>query len=257
MSAAIRVQDLTKRFGGLTAVDRVTFEIVPGTINGLIGPNGAGKTTVFNLVSRVLDPSEGTITVGGADVTSKSAAEVAGLGVARTFQTPRGFETLSVVENVQVMLRSPAESFFGGLFGGRGQERELREQSMATLERVGLSDRADDAYDNLSGGEHRLLEIARQLVRQPRVLLLDEPTAGVHPTLQAGLQSLLEQLHAEGVTILLVEHNLGFLMALAEHVHVMALGRLIASGAPAEISRNSLVIDAYLGRKGVDHAESA
>ncbi len=252
----LRAEGVTKRFGGLAAVDDVSLSIEPGSVTGLIGPNGAGKSTMFNLVTRVLEVTEGRLYVGDVEITGSSPVEVAGMGVARTFQTPRGFESLSVIENVEVMLHTRREAFFGALFGSSRGDRQIRADAVEALAKVGLEGRADDRYSNLSSGEHRLLEIARQLVRRPTVLLLDEPTAGVHPTLQGRLRDLLFELNRDGVTVLLVEHNLGFLMSVASYIHVMALGRLLASGPTAEIAKDPVVIEAYLGQPAEPEAES-
>jgi branched-chain amino acid transport system ATP-binding protein/branched-chain amino acid transport system permease protein len=253
MSVRLRVQDVERHFGGLVAVGGVTLEVEPGSITGLIGPNGAGKSTLFNLVTAVYPPTVGDVFVGDERVTGVSAAKVADMGIGRTFQTPRGFPSLSVTENVEVMLADRRERFLGALLRpSRGTAR--REQAREALTRVGLQDRADEPFGSLSSGEQRLLEIARQLVRTPRALLLDEPTAGVHPALQERLREVILELHRQGVTLLIVEHNLGFLMSLATHLHVMSAGRLIASGAPETVSSDPAVIKAYLGTTEEDHA---
>lgn len=248
MSVSLRTDHITKRFGGLNAVDDVTLTVEAGSITGLIGPNGAGKSTMFNLVTRVLDPTDGQIFIGDVDSTALSSAQVAGLGVARTFQTPRGFRSLSVLDNVEVMLPAPRDNLLQALLKPAVHDTSRRERAMEALATVGLAERAKEPFGNLSGGEQRLLEIARQLVREPRALLLDEPTAGVHPALQERLRGLLRASNAAGVTVLLVEHNLSFLMAVASYVHVMASGRLLASGKPKEISNDPVLIEAYLGR---------
>ena len=247
MSLEVRADKIQKRFGGLLAVDQVSLVVEAGSITGLIGPNGAGKTTTFNLLTGVLGTDSGQITIGGEDVTGCGPAAVAGLGVGRTFQTPRGFPSLSVLENVQAVLPDRRDRLVSALFALRGTPGN-RERAMGALEHVGLADRAAEPFGNLSIGEQRLLEIARQLVREPRVLLLDEPTAGVHPSLQGRLRDLLLALHADGMTILTVEHNLGFLMSIATHLYVMTQGRLIASGDARSVASDPAVIDAYLGR---------
>jgi branched-chain amino acid transport system ATP-binding protein len=247
VSIELRTQDVQRRFGGLIAVAGVTLAIEPGSITGLIGPNGAGKSTLFNLITGVYPPSEGEVFVGGENVTGRRAEQIAAMRIGRTFQTPRGFPSLSAAENVEVMLEDPREGFVGALFrrdAARGRRRELVREALA---RVGLADRADHPFGSLSSGEQRLLEIARQLVREPKALLLDEPTAGVNPDLQGRLRDVVLDLNKEGVTVLVVEHNLGFLMSLATRLHVLAAGRLIASGTPQEIARDPAVIEAYLG----------
>jgi branched-chain amino acid transport system ATP-binding protein len=255
MTCKLRTAEVSRWFGGLAAVKDVTVAVDPGSITGLIGPNGAGKSTLFNVMTGILPASQGRVFVDDVDVTSKRPADIASLGIGRTFQTPRGFPTLSVRENVEVMLKDEREKLFKAVFAGnlfskpKGNGRVVE-----ALETVGLSDRKDDAFLNLSSGEQRLLEIARQLVREPRVLLLDEPTAGVHPSLQATLRDLFLDLHEQGVTLVIVEHNLAFLMELAERVYVMANGKVIKSGDPGTVSNDPEVMEAYLGRKEPDAA---
>jgi branched-chain amino acid transport system ATP-binding protein len=251
VSVPIELDGVSKAFGGLQAVRKVSLRIEPGSITGLIGPNGAGKSTLFNLITRVLPVTEGRVTVGDHDATAMTAAQVSGLGVARTFQTPKGFESLSVLENVEAMIKVPRETMWRALFT-RGDDREERERALTALDTVGLRHRADDVYGDLSAGEHRLLEIARQIVREPKVLMLDEPTAGVHPDLQDQLRELLLRCRADGMTVVVVEHNLGFLMSIATAVHVLADGELIASGSPQQIAQDPVVRDAYLGRTTED-----
>lgn len=256
MSLTLRLEHVDKYFGGLQAVSDASLDVQAGSITGLIGPNGAGKSTLFNLITRVQDVTRGNIFVDDRDVTQLSAAKVASLGLARTFQTPRGFNSLSVVENVEVMIPSEREALIPALFSKGRRSSEHRDRAITALDTVGLTHRADEAYDQLSTGEHRLLEIARQLVREPRALMLDEPTAGVHPDLQEHLKKLLVRCHGEGMTIVVVEHNLSFLMSIATQVHVLTNGSILASGTPTEISRNANVLDAYLGRSSRD-AEGA
>ncbi|MDP9458715.1 MAG: ABC transporter ATP-binding protein [Actinomycetota bacterium] len=247
MGLSIEVENVSRHFGGVRAVDDVSFQVEDGAIAGLIGPNGAGKTTMFNAITGVLPPSRGTVLLGGHDVTKLSLVDCSALGVARTFQTPRCFTSLTVRENVEVMLRDPRESLVGALFG-RGSKVANRALVVETLERVGLAHLADATTDMLSGGELRMLEIARQLVRSPKLLMLDEPTAGLDRDHQAQLSRILAGLNAEGTTILLVEHNLRFLFANVQKVLVMSAGRLIASGDPSTVSNDEAVINAYLGR---------
>jgi branched-chain amino acid transport system ATP-binding protein len=247
MSVELRAEGIQKRFGGLLAVDQVDLVIEPGSITGLIGPNGAGKTTTFNLLTGVLQTDVGTVTIDGVDVTGAGPAAVAAHGVGRTFQTPRGFPSLTVLENVEVVLPDPRDRMLRALFGF-GRAAGNRDRARDALDKVGLLDRAEEPFGNLSIGEQRLLEIARQLVREPKILLLDEPTAGVHPSLQGRLRELLLGLHEGGMTILTVEHNLGFLMSIATHLYVMTLGRVIASGDARSVANDPAVIEAYLGR---------
>ncbi|WP_372803676.1 ABC transporter ATP-binding protein [Paracoccus seriniphilus] len=241
------VKDFNK-FRAVGGKDGLTFDVKRGGFLGLIGPNGAGKSTTFNLISGVLRPSMGKVTFDGVDLSPLNIAEIAALGLGRTFQTPRAFESLNVIDNVMVGLAHAEESPMAALFGRwKPAERALTGKAEAALERVGLIGRRHDAVSNLSGGELRMLEVARQLVRDPRILLLDEPTAGVDPTLQGKLSEILADLHADGTTLIVVEHNLGFLMSLADSVVVLQNGALLAKGTPDDIRRDPHVIAAYLG----------
>lgn len=240
-----------KEFDGFRAVggaDGLSFSVREGGFLGLIGPNGAGKSTTFNLISGVLKPTSGSVTFDGTNLSGFDAATIAALGLGRTFQTPRAFESLSVLDNVIVGMDHPKEGPLAALLGRwRQPETEMRDAAEAVLDRVGLIARRNDDVANLSGGELRMLEVARQLVRNPRILLLDEPTAGVDPQLQTRLSNLLAELHAGGTTLVVVEHNLAFLLNLADSVVVLQNGGLLAQGSPAEIRANSEVIAAYLG----------
>lgn len=253
MSLSINVEAVTRAFGGITAVRDVSFRVEPGSAAGLIGPNGAGKTTMFNLITGVIPPTSGSITIGGKDVRGLGVDGAAALGVARTFQTPRAFPKLSVVENVEVMYEDPREGLWGALFG-RGSNHAFEDQAMAVLERVGLADLARRTTEELSGGQLRMLEIARQLARDPKLLMLDEPTAGLDRAHQDQLSGILSTIRESGVTVLLVEHNLRFLFENVDFVQVMSVGELIASGKPELIAKDETVINAYLGR--VDDASA-
>lgn len=252
MSDDILVIDrITKRFGGLKAVggdEGLSFGVARGSLLGLIGPNGAGKSTTFNLISGVLKPDTGAVRLDGQDLSALESWRITELGLGRTFQTPRAFASLSVLENVTVGAHSPGESIRAAIFGGWHPTEALsKDKAKEVLARVGLADRARDLVGNLSGGELRMLEVARQLVRDPKILLLDEPTAGVDPGLQDKLSQILVDLHAEGRTLIVVEHNLHFLLSIADSVVVLQGGQLLARGAPGAIKSDPGVIAAYLG----------
>ena len=249
------VDKVTKRFGGLKAVGGdagLSFSVPEGTFLGLIGPNGAGKSTTFNLISGVLKPTSGAVILDGKDLSVARPSDIASYGLGRTFQTPRAFPSLTVLENVMVGADNEGETLLSVLRGGwKSRERGLRDKAGEVLDRVGLSERINDVVANLSGGELRMLEVARQLVRDPKILLLDEPTAGVDPSLQAKLSRILVDLHAEGRTLVVVEHNLHFLLQIADSVVVLQNGELLSKGTPGEIKADDKVIAAYLG---ADHA---
>jgi branched-chain amino acid transport system ATP-binding protein len=254
VSLSISVTNVSHNFGGVRAVDNVSFDVPPGTIAGLIGPNGAGKTTMFNIITGMLTPTDGTVVIGSHDVTGLGIAACSRLGVARTFQTPRCFPSLTVHQNIEVMYDDPRGRLFGALFR-RGSNRSHEQAALALLRRLGLAHLANCATDLLSGGELRMLEIARQLARGPKILMLDEPTAGLDRGYQEQLSSLLAEIAGQGTTILLVEHNLRFLFDNVDSVHVMSEGQLIASGDPTAIAEDEVVINAYLGR-GQDASSS-
>ncbi|RAI01697.1 ABC transporter ATP-binding protein [Acuticoccus sediminis] len=247
----LNLDRVTKRFGGLKAVggdDGLSLSVTEGHLLGLIGPNGAGKSTTFNLISGVLKPDSGTIRLAGAPLPATKPDRIAAMGIARAFQQPRAFPSLSVRENVMIAPDNPGEHIWAALTGRwRETDRGLADEAAALLSVVGLADRVDAPVSTLSGGELRMLEVARQLMRHPRLLLLDEPTAGVDPKLQKRLGALLGELKQGGTTIIIVEHNLHFLLGIADHVAVLVRGELLAEGPPDAIRRDERVIAAYLG----------
>jgi branched-chain amino acid transport system ATP-binding protein len=253
MAQAVEVRDVEVIFGGLRALKGVSLDARPGGITGLIGPNGAGKTTLFNVITSIIKPHRGRVRVGGDDITNTSPHQIARRGVARTFQTPRGFPSLSVIDNVLIGVGDPNEHLGRSLLGKKFK-KGLRKRATSMLERVGLSAKAGESYKNLSSGEARLLEVARHLIRQPQYLLLDEPTAGVAPELQQRLSTLLRQIRDEGTTLICVEHNMKFLRGLADHVVVLDLGEIISSGDPDSVFADPRVIDAYLGQGRSENA---
>ena len=250
-AAWLDVAAVTKRFGAHRAVDGVSFRVRPGTITGLIGPNGAGKTTMFNLIAGTLRPTAGRIAIGGRRLDGLPPHRALRAGVARTFQIPRPFAAMTVLENVMLAGQDqPGERFWanwlapGAVAAG---ERSLRERARELIDFVDLGALAGAAARTLSGGQRKLLELARALMTGPRLLLLDEPAAGVHPTLVESIAERILTLHRAGVTIFMIEHNLDLVMRLCRPVLVMAGGRLLREGDPETVRSDPQVIEAYLG----------
>jgi branched-chain amino acid transport system ATP-binding protein len=247
----LRTERVSKAFGGLRAVDGVDFELAPGSIAGIIGPNGAGKTTFFNLISRALPVTSGRIVFDGRDITHQRVHEVARLGIARTFQTTTLFGEAAAIENVMIgyYQRTHAGVWDALVRSARlaREEREAREAGMAALETVGLTVRAGDSAGQLTQEQQKRLAIALALVARPRVLLLDEPSAGISHEQTRGLITLIERIAAGGVTICLIEHQMAMVMQLCQRITVLDYGKKIAEGPPEEIRRNPAVLEAYLG----------
>jgi branched-chain amino acid transport system ATP-binding protein len=248
----LELDGVTKRFGAHRAVDDVSFRVAPSTITGLIGPNGAGKTTLFNLIAGALHPTTGRIAVAGRRLDGAPPHRVLQAGVARTFQIPRPFAAMTVLENVMLAGQDqPGERFWvNWLRPGtvRAGERALRERARELIEFVGLEGLSASPARVLSGGQRKLLELARALMSGPRVLLLDEPAAGVSSTLIDTIATRLLTLQRSGVTVLMIEHNLDLVMRLCRPVLVMAGGRLLLEGEPDAVRSDPRVIEAYLGR---------
>jgi branched-chain amino acid transport system permease protein len=251
------IDGIKRSFGGVAALAGASFSVKLETIHGLIGPNGAGKTTLINVVSGITRPDGGTALLDGAPIHALPPHRVAALGVARTFQNIRLFATMSCIENViagqHLVAGRPFIPRLLGLPSARREERKWRERAMDLLGRVGIADRAEAAAGSLSYGERRRLEIARALASNPRLLLLDEPVAGMHQKGLGEVGALLRSLVKEGMTILLIEHNMSFVMRLCSAVTVLNFGRTITTGAPEEVARHPLVVEAYLGANS-DHA---
>jgi branched-chain amino acid transport system ATP-binding protein len=251
----LQVIDLNKSFGGLAAVQHLDFAVQSGSIASLIGPNGAGKSTVFNLISGLYKPNQGRIIFEGNDIAGLSPDRVQKQGIARTFQNQRLFANLSVLENVLIGYHSRLKA---GLFGNvvkppwvRREEREAREKAMEALRLFGdrLAPYADRRCLSLPYADRRLLELARGIVSQPRLLMLDEPTAGMNPNETQKFMEYMRAIRDQGTTILLIEHNLSVVMGISEHVTVLDYGTKIAEGLPEEVRNNERVVEAYLGRQ--------
>ena len=253
----LKIDRLTKKFGGLAAVNDVSTTIEAGKINAIIGPNGAGKTTFFNLISSMHKPTSGTITFNGQDVTSLRPDQVAKLGVARTFQTTSLFDKASVLDNLIVGHRLRTRS---GLWDvimhtplQKREEKLCREKAEAALEFVGLNHVAHRLAGDITQEERKRVAFALALATEPDLLLLDEPAGGVNPEETVGLADLIRKLVDHGKTVCLIEHKMDMIMSLADKIIVLNYGEKIAEGTPAEIRSNPLVIDAYLG---AEHAEA-
>ena len=251
----LEVRHLGIDFGGLTAVDDFDFVIGKDEIGGLIGPNGAGKTTVFNLLTNVYQPTRGHILLGGVDTRGKKTYEVNKLGIARTFQNIRLFKTLTVLDNVLIGMHNGMGYNLGSsvlrLPAYWKQEKEAKQEALSLLSIFDMQDLAEVHAGNLPYGAQRRLEIVRALATTPKILLLDEPAAGMNPSETAELMENIRRIRDRfGIAVILIEHDMNLVMNICEGIAVLNYGRIIAKGTPEEIRKNPVVIEAYLGKKG-------
>jgi branched-chain amino acid transport system ATP-binding protein len=256
--ALLKVRDLTKRFDGLQANSEINLEIPEGSLFGVIGPNGAGKTTFFNMVSGFLRPTAGTIEFAGTDITNMRQDKIAAMGLVRTFQLVQLFKAMSVAENVEVGFHLATK---GGVAAAlsrpawfRRQEADVHAKARELLDFVGLADQAEQDAELLPYGQQRLLEVARALAARPRLLLLDEPAAGLNSHETDALAKIIQQLNGQGITVLLIEHDVALVTRIAQRIAVLDFGCKITEGTPDEIKRHPEVIAAYLGTDEAAHA---
>ena len=251
--ALLEVKGLRRRFGGVTALDGADLTVEPGRITGLIGPNGAGKTTLFNAVTGALKPNGGAVTFDGHDVTGWRPDRLAGVGLSRTFQIARGLAQLTVIENLMLYGKhQPGETFCAAVLRGkatRAREAELRTRAIEVARELNLLQVGDNRAIDLSGGQKKLLELGRALMAEPKLIMLDEPAAGINPTLAKKLGEHILALKARGFTFLIIEHNMGLVAALCDHVVVLVQGKRFTEGRFADLRADHRVQEAYMGHR--------
>lgn len=251
-TSLIELNNVTMKFGGLTAVKEVSLKVGHNDLVAIIGPNGAGKTTLFNMITGIYSPTMGEVTLDGKKISAKKPSDITRLGIARTFQNIRLFNNLSVLDNIKIARHTRINyNFFDGIFKTKkykDEEKLITEESLTLLKLFKLDDKKDHLARNLPYGAQRKLEMARALATKPKLLLLDEPAAGMNPTETKELSELIRLIRKEfGIAVILIEHDMNLVMEIAEKIYVLDYGNLIASGKPQEIQNNKQVIEAYLG----------
>lgn len=243
----LKIQNLSKHFGGIKAVNNCSFEIKRGKITALIGPNGSGKSTIFNLISGVIKVDSGKVLFDSKDITNLSVDKISNIGISRIFQKSRLFNNLTIKENMLLAFDNEDEKFWKSFFGLNNYTNEKKEKIKEMLKLVKMNEHEGKYAGNLSFGQKRLVEIVRAIINPHRLLMLDEPVAGVTPLLRKELSEVLLKLKEKGETILIIEHDMNFVLNLADEVIVMDEGKVIAQGKPEQIKNNKKVLEAYLG----------